>query len=359
MGRWLDGVIGSVSFPQLVRHSFRHYTKMDSRELTQIGASEGVDVGSHIIHLFDGRSDSPVEAAAQFAQAGFAEGDSVVMVLPDSWLRGVESLIPDSADLTHSGRLLLISPGTVYIEDDHFSSSRAMDTWKRIYDEKKTGGIRLFGMADERATAERIPVTKFMEYEAHVNHSHNYKSIVCTYDENSLAPDMLDMAIANHQLVWQGSAVYRNPDYLTPEHFLEDFYARDVREFTWPAEPRHCRSARMAVGEIAARMPFSLKEIDEIQLAVGEAFANAVRHGSPYGSENRVSIRVTPTDESLTVDVTDQGDGITHEPKRIDWREPGGKGLYLMRTFCDKVEHFNDGCGCTVRMVKYTPERRC
>lgn len=95
-------------------------------------------------------------------------------------------------------------------------------------------------------------------------------------------------------------------------------------------------------------------EVFDLKVAVGEALANAVRHGSPAGEEDAVRIEVTAYADRVEVCVSDSGHGFDgastcHE----DVYAAGGRGVMFMRALTDKVEFLPcEGGGTTVRLVK-------
>lgn len=121
------------------------------------------------------------------------------------------------------------------------------------------------------------------------------------------------------------------------------------------------------VGEIAALrrrvvdlvMPLGMTEQTafDLQVAVGEALANAVRHGSPGGARDRVGVTVTAYPDRVCVDVTDSGEGFDGAQSGAgDVYAPCGRGVVFMRALTDSVEFLaGDGGGTRVRLVKHIP----
>lgn len=96
-------------------------------------------------------------------------------------------------------------------------------------------------------------------------------------------------------------------------------------------------------------------EID-IEVALGEALANAVIHGNREHSSKRVSVTCRCTrDGEVSIRVQDQGHGFdtdtvpdpTIPANRFS---TSGRGIYLMRTLMDAV-HFGEK-GTVVHMLK-------
>ena len=101
---------------------------------------------------------------------------------------------------------------------------------------------------------------------------------------------------------------------------------------------------------------FGNGDIFAVHLALEEAFINAVRHGNRMDPAREVKIDYLVEADKITVSVTDEGHGF--DPEAVpdprygeNLYKPEGRGLFLMRSYMDKVE-FNER-GNSVCMVKY------
>ena len=94
----------------------------------------------------------------------------------------------------------------------------------------------------------------------------------------------------------------------------------------------------------------------DIDLAVREAIANAVKHGSHEDPDKTIRISVACDERGgVLVTVRDTGDGFdptaTRDPGSAEgMRAPNGRGLFLIRRLMDEVE-FAAG-GSEIRMRK-------
>jgi serine/threonine-protein kinase RsbW len=129
-------------------------------------------------------------------------------------------------------------------------------------------------------------------------------------------------------------------------------------EIRIPRRAEFVRVARMAAGAVAAQMDFTYDVIKDVELAVGEACANAVEHVADESCDE-VIVRFTIGDEQLTMEVVDKGEGFDPEQAGKatagdDWDEPGGLGLLVIRELMDEMHIDCDpSTGTCVRMVKY------
>lgn len=112
---------------------------------------------------------------------------------------------------------------------------------------------------------------------------------------------------------------------------------------------------RRRVIELTAPLGLSEQALFDLKVAVGEALANAVRHGSPRGEADSVGVAVTAYADRVAVDVSDSGpgfDGSLHCGS--DLYAPCGRGVVFMRALTDALE-FREapGGGTVVRLVKH------
>ena len=92
----------------------------------------------------------------------------------------------------------------------------------------------------------------------------------------------------------------------------------------------------------------------DIKVALGEALANAIRHGCSTDG-GRIGIRVTAYDDRVTLEVTDSGAGFDGQHVcSDDLYASGGRGIMFMRALMDQVTFCTgaDG-GTTVKLVKH------
>jgi anti-anti-sigma factor len=108
--------------------------------------------------------------------------------------------------------------------------------------------------------------------------------------------------------------------------------------------------------------PLGLGEaaVFDLKVAVGEALANAVRHGSPAGDSDEVEVTVSAYRDRVVVAVKDTGSGFDGvSPAGDDVYASGGRGIMFMRALTDLVE-FDERAegGTVVRLTKRLPSAR-
>jgi serine/threonine-protein kinase RsbW len=106
---------------------------------------------------------------------------------------------------------------------------------------------------------------------------------------------------------------------------------------------------------------FDDESIHYMTVALRESVVNAIRHGNQGDEQRRVTVEFVVGDRSLEVCVQDEGSGF--DPSKVpdplaeaNLLKPGGRGIFFMRSFMDRVEYsFPPGGGTMVRMVKRLP----
>lgn len=131
-------------------------------------------------------------------------------------------------------------------------------------------------------------------------------------------------------------------------------WAMDV--FSLACEMDCAREARERVDSVAESVGFSKCLRSDIALAVGEAVANAIEHGSGEDENGCFTVSCVATIEKLNVTISDCGCGFNLEdvpdPTDAIFSERG-RGIYCMKAVMDEVSYQFDS-GTTVRMVKYS-----
>lgn len=121
------------------------------------------------------------------------------------------------------------------------------------------------------------------------------------------------------------------------------------------ADTAELAAARSAVVSLLEALGIPESTLFDIRVAVGEALANAMRHGSPGGSADVVVVTVEAYDDRVAIEVSDQGCGFDGTlPAEADLYAASGRGVMFMRALMDRVEFtVCDGGGTTVRLEKH------
>jgi anti-sigma regulatory factor (Ser/Thr protein kinase)/anti-anti-sigma regulatory factor len=132
-----------------------------------------------------------------------------------------------------------------------------------------------------------------------------------------------------------------------------DDHPRWEHEFSFPATTRQLRAARRRVAAFAEVAGLEGEDLFELNVAVAEALANAVLHGSPAGADDDVHVRFFCYDDEVAVEVVDVGAGMDASP--ICAPSPAatsGRGIHFMRALADAVHYTCGPLGTRVLLVK-------
>lgn len=87
---------------------------------------------------------------------------------------------------------------------------------------------------------------------------------------------------------------------------------------------------------------------ERVKLAVSEVATNAIVHGNRENIQKKVLIRISVDPKKILVEVQDEGDGFSPDeiPDPVDsdnLLRPGGRGIFLIREYCDEVRFADHG----------------
>lgn len=130
---------------------------------------------------------------------------------------------------------------------------------------------------------------------------------------------------------------------------------RWAEHMSFRADTAELAAARTAVVSLLEGLGIPESTLFDIRVAVGEALANAMRHGSPGGSSDVVAVAVEAYDDRVAIEVSDQGCGFDGTlPGEADLYAASGRGVMFMRALMDRVDFsVCEGGGTTVRLEKH------
>jgi anti-sigma regulatory factor (Ser/Thr protein kinase) len=120
----------------------------------------------------------------------------------------------------------------------------------------------------------------------------------------------------------------------------------ETRRLRLASQDSPIAAVRQAIDHLAEEHGLSADARFELQLAVSEAVANALRHGS--ADAPHVDVVMGAHDGVIEVEVQDHG----HFRPRVGVESESGRGLSLMVALLDEVEFRADDGGTRVRMRK-------
>lgn len=116
-----------------------------------------------------------------------------------------------------------------------------------------------------------------------------------------------------------------------------------VVEIYIPSELGYEKIPMAAASTVAQRMGFSQDRVEDLKTAISEAVTNAIEHGNQSNIGVRVLVELTIQDNSLTLNVIDQGQKpiptIVDVGEEIDDRPgyPRGLGMFLIKRLVDEM----------------------
>jgi anti-sigma regulatory factor (Ser/Thr protein kinase) len=95
---------------------------------------------------------------------------------------------------------------------------------------------------------------------------------------------------------------------------------------TLDAMPTAVGEARRWVASVAGDL-LGPEQAENLRLIISEIVTNALRHGD---SSERIDLAVTPKQQFLCVQVTDDGPGLAPRPRALETDDHGGFGLFFV-----------------------------
>lgn len=130
----------------------------------------------------------------------------------------------------------------------------------------------------------------------------------------------------------------------------------DLLKFSVPGKPEYIKSVKLAVETAAGVAGFTMEQIEDIGIALGEACKLITCHGFD-GWSNSYDIECSIEQKKIAIEIKD--DLCKHElvkGKRpcMDCPNEGDLGLYVIRSLMDDVEVVkNEGKKNSIKMVKH------
>jgi len=101
---------------------------------------------------------------------------------------------------------------------------------------------------------------------------------------------------------------------------------------------------------------------ERVKLALSEAATNAIVHGNREDKSKEVFIQAAVFPNQLIIKVRDEGEGF--DPKRVpdpveheNLLLPGGRGIFLIKEYCDSVSFEDEGRIVTLRFERKVKAR--
>ena len=111
------------------------------------------------------------------------------------------------------------------------------------------------------------------------------------------------------------------------------------------------------VASVAQSLNFPADRIEDLKTAVAEACTNAIEHGNKLDANMKVGISLTVDKGRLQIAVQDAGGGVGQVPtpdmqSQVEGKtEPGGWGIFLIKSLMDEVTFESTPEGHVVKMI--------
>jgi serine/threonine-protein kinase RsbW len=128
-----------------------------------------------------------------------------------------------------------------------------------------------------------------------------------------------------------------------------------VVRLTIPAKAEYITLCRLALAGLSHLRPVPEETLHDLKLALTEACTNSVRHAYDAGSEGTVQIVYELGEETLSIEVIDEGEGfMVDEASESDRMSESGLGIAIIRALADELEiEPGAGKGSRLRFVKH------
>jgi len=109
---------------------------------------------------------------------------------------------------------------------------------------------------------------------------------------------------------------------------------------------------RALVEDAASNCGFTVQDVNAMKVAVSEACANAIEHGSPKGEADTFQLELTCDTDEITIRVRDNGLFKRKKAAEGNQLSTRGRGTYLMMALMDSVSVEESASGTTVSMSR-------
>ena len=306
-------------------------------------AAEGL-LHNALVHDTD---EQLLTAAVPFLRSGIDQGGAAVAVCNERQ----STLLSDAL---RDDRVQFLPGGGQYRR-----STMALDGYRRMMEEALSEGVsRVWLVSDTDFGQNPLVWQEWARYEAYVNRALAAFPLttLCLYDVRRLPAEALRYGLMTHPRLVSGAVSEPNHNYLDPHAFARAMPPADEQIEAQPSM-RAVLHDRMALSRLREDFRAAMAQVgtdpeprEEFIAAFSEVAANALVHGLPP-----VWVRLWATQQRLACTVSDHGTGFDNEfagylPEDPYGLASSGRGLWLARMLCDRVEMWSGPAGFTVRL---------
>jgi anti-sigma regulatory factor (Ser/Thr protein kinase) len=298
----------------------------------------------HEALFYAGKSEF-VAGTSAFIREGLAAGESVLTVV------SAEKIDLLRADLGVDEKQVCFAD----MDSVGINPARIIPAWREFVSEGATSGRGWRGIGEpvwvSRTAAELVECER---HESLLNlafaDSPGWK-LLCPYDTDVLAPDVIEAARRTHPFVVEGEVTETSSTYEGLDIISGPF------DRPLPAAPAHAWLCRIKAGSLlnvrefvarhAATAGLRDSAAEDLVLAVNELAANTLRHGGGRGT-----LRMWLDGETVVCEVRDRGrieDALVGR-ERPETTTTGGRGLWMVNQLCDLTQVRSLPSGTVVRL---------
>jgi len=205
-------------------------------------AGSQLDETRHVCAFFNSE-DEEYRVLLPFIKAGFQCGHKAIHVVnsgkgQDHLQRLTEAGI-DTAAAQQKGQLDLRTNTEVYLPNGRFDQDRMIAVFEQLASGNSRGKYPLSRICCRMdwAMKDQARVDDVIEFESRVNDvwRHHEDAVICTYHLGQFSGDAVIDIMRTHPMVLIGGILQRNPFYIPPDAFLQEFRQRRGRRGDSPA----------------------------------------------------------------------------------------------------------------------------
>ena len=312
--------------------------------MTQAPPERPVSGYRHEAFLYSGMTEF-LAGTTSFIRRAVSAGDPVLVIVSGPKIELIRRELGPDAE--HVGFADMADVG---------NPARIIAAW-RAFVEEHAGASQLWGIG-EPIHAERSPaeLAECQLHEALLNVAFGADtpfSLLCPYDLEELARDVIDEAHRTHPYVASGEAGPAEPAYRPVD--AADPFARQL-----PPRPADAAWMAFQTGDLGRVRTFLTGQAtlaglaenpaEALVMAVNEIATNSLKHGGGHGE-----VHVWRDGDSLVCEVSDQG----HITSPLVGRIPPalgqgfGAGLWLANQLCDLVQICSSANGTAIRVYQH------
>ena len=190
----------------------------------------------HVCAFFN-NDEEEYRVLLPFIKEGFECGHKAVHVVnPNQGPEHKQRLVAAGIDpvaAERSGQLEVRTNTETYIRDGQFDQDRMLQAFEQIASGNAPGGFQLSRIVCRMdwAAEGKSYVNDLIEFESRVNHvwEHHDDAVICTYHLGQFSGDTVIDIMRTHPMVIIGGTLHRNPFFVPPSDFLQEFRERRTR----------------------------------------------------------------------------------------------------------------------------------